>query len=204
MTSIITGDIINSRNISSEKWLDVVKSVFTQYGETPKSWEIFRGDSFQLETKASEALKACLLIKSNIKCITDIDVRLAIGLGNKSYHSDKITEANGEAFINSGFAFDNLLKKQNLAIKSPWQNLDDEFNIAFALSLYIMDNWTTTSAEFVKVSLEKPNLTQREIGEILNVSQAGISKTNKRAGLHEILRLEKRFYQTTHQIITTL
>ena len=201
MTSIITGDIINSRNIAADKWLTVLKSIFNNYGKTPKTWEIFRGDSFQLEVNPTEAFKTCLLIKANIKCIQNLDVRLAIGIGNKDYETNNITESNGEVFINSGYAFDNLLKKQNLAIKSPWNTIDDEFNISFALALSIMDNWTITSAEFVKTALENTNLTQKEIGEILNVSQAGISKTNKRAGLHEILRLEKRFYKKTSTII---
>ena len=31
----------------------------------------------------------------------------------------------GEAFINSGFAFDTFLKKQTIAIKKTWQELNE-------------------------------------------------------------------------------
>jgi hypothetical protein len=49
MTSVITGDIINSRSRSSSEWIDDLKNVLRRVGESPKYWEIYRGDSFQLE-----------------------------------------------------------------------------------------------------------------------------------------------------------
>ena len=60
MTSIITGDIINSRAIANPKhWMEPLKKVLSVYGNNPKAWEIYRGDSFQVEVrvKAKEAVK---------------------------------------------------------------------------------------------------------------------------------------------------
>ena len=54
MTSILTGDIINSRKVDSDKWLPMLKSAFNSIGKTPKTWEIFRGDSFQIEIEEAE------------------------------------------------------------------------------------------------------------------------------------------------------
>ncbi len=193
MTSIITGDIVNSRNVPVKKWLPILKSILNSAGKTPKTWEVFRGDSFQIEVPILDALITCLTIKATIKTIEDLDVRMAIGIGNKTFDSENITESNGEAHINSGFAFDSLLKKQNLAIKSSWEDVDEELNIGLALGLLVMDNWTTNSAEYVKVSLENPTMTQKDISKLLGISQAGISKRKKRAGLDEILKLEKRY-----------
>ncbi|MDY0779658.1 transcriptional regulator [Tenacibaculum sp. IB213877] len=192
-TSIITGDIINSRNISADAWLPILKTIFNTLGSTPKNWEVYRGDSFQLEVTPKEALKICLLIKSGIKQIANLDVRLAVGIGSKTFDAATITESNGEAFINSGYAFDNLLKKQTLAIKSPWKEVNEELDVSVSLALLVMDDWTANSAEFVHASIQNPKKTQKEMGDILNISQAGISKRRKRAGYEEIMKLENRY-----------
>ena len=116
MTGIITGDIINSKKSDPKQWLNALKTILNSYGKSPLTWEIYRGDSFQLEVNPNLALEACILIKATIKQFENIDVRLAIGIGEKEYHSESITESNGSAFVNSGECFENL-KKTTLAIK---------------------------------------------------------------------------------------
>jgi hypothetical protein len=55
-----------------------------------------------------------------MKTLKKADVRIGIGIGKKSTNANKVTEANGEAFINSGAAFDTLkVNKVNMAIKNP-------------------------------------------------------------------------------------
>ncbi|PQJ81796.1 SatD family protein [Polaribacter glomeratus] len=194
MTSILTGDIINSRKNDDNFWLKTLKETLDTFGESPKYWQIYRGDSFQVEIKNCEsAFYAALKLKSYLKSTENIDVRIGIGIGKKEFNVDKITESNGEAFINSGFAFDNYLKKQTIAIKTPWQELDDEFNIAFDLALLTMDSWTKNSAEVFKLSLASENRTQKEIAAILGITQGSVSERYKRAGFESIIKLEKRF-----------
>ncbi|GAL77452.1 hypothetical protein JCM19274_5165 [Algibacter lectus] len=188
MTSIITGDIINSKSSEPKKWLDALKEVLNQYGRQPKQWDVFRGDSFQLETAPEDALKAAVLIKSSIKQFKNIDVRIAIGIGEKTYTSDKITESNGTAFINSGECFDDL-KKTTLAIKSPFEQFDLQTNIMFELALLTINSWTTTSAKLIKTALENPELTQVELANHFETTQSNISKGLKRGGFEEISKL---------------
>ncbi|SFC41995.1 SatD family (SatD) [Algibacter lectus] len=188
MTSIITGDIINSKSSEPKKWLDALKEVLNQYGRQPKQWDVFRGDSFQLETAPEDALKAAVLIKSSIKQFKNIDVRIAIGIGEKTYTSDKITESNGTAFINSGECFDDL-KKTTLAIKSPFKQFDLQTNIMFELALLTINSWTTTSAKLIKTALENPELTQVELANHFETTQSNISKGLKRGGFDEISKL---------------
>ena len=188
MTSIITGDIINSKSSEPKKWLDALKEVLNQYGRQPKQWDVFRGDSFQLETAPEDALKAAVLIKSSIKQFKNIDVRIAIGIGEKTYTSDKITESNGTAFINSGECFDDL-KKTTLAIKSPFEQFDLQTNIMFELALLTINSWTTTSAKLIKTALENPELTQVELANHFETTQSNISKGLKRGGFDEISKL---------------
>lgn len=200
MTSVITGDIINSRNTSNEVWLTKLKEVFREFN----AGEIYRGDSFQIEIKdVKTVLFKAIFIKSYLKTIKDIDVRMAIGIGEKNFTSETVNEANGEAFINSGFAFDNFLKKQTLAIKTPFEEINEEINIGLSLGLLIMDNWTQNSAEFVKKSLQNTTATQKEIAADLKISQSSASERRKRSGFDEIMKLEKRFRKLIQQKINT-
>ena len=195
MISIITGDIINSRDISNQKeWLLPLKKLFSTYGKSPKVWEIYRGDSFQIEIKKpEESLMAAILIKASIKSIRKegLDVRMAIGIGNKNYNAPKITESNGEAFINSGEQFESLKKqKQNLAIKSPWKETDNELNLMISLASIAMDKWSVSSAEFIILSLKNQTLSQKKLGVKIGRTQSSISERQTRSHYDEIVKLE--------------
>jgi len=111
MIAVITGDIINSRKGKVETWLNLLKSTLEKYGKQPQDWEIYRGDSFQLSVPVEKALLAGLHIKSTIKQTKTYDVRIAIGIGEVKYKSQKITESNGSAYINSGECFESLKKQ---------------------------------------------------------------------------------------------
>lgn len=197
MTTIITGDIVNSKKISPELWLSELKSVLNYYGNTPANWEIFRGDSFQIEVKPLEALHACFLIKATIKQFKNLDVRLAIGLGEKTFDSEKITESNGSAFINSGECFETL-KKTTLAIKSPFNAFDNTLNLMLELAQLTINYWTSTSAVLVKTALKHPNTNQTQLANLLNKTQGNISQGLKRAGYEELSKLLD-YYKTQIQ-----
>ncbi|TNJ42430.1 transcriptional regulator [Tamlana fucoidanivorans] len=188
MTSIITGDIINSKGSSPEPWLKALKLVFSQYGDPPKIWEIYRGDSFQLEVSPKQALKTCILIKATVKQFKTMDVRLAIGIGEKTYAANSITESNGSAFIHSGECFENL-KKTTLAIRSPFSTFDTTINIMLDLAQLTINHWTSTTATLVKTALEHPDLNQIELANLLNKTQGNISQGLKRAGFDEVSKL---------------
>ena len=200
MTSILTGDIINSRKKDDNFWLKTLKETLDTFGESPKYWQVYRGDSFQLEIENCEnAFYAALKLKSHLKATGNIEVRIGIGIGQKEFNVDRITESNGEAFINSGYAFDTYLKKQTIAIKTPWQEIDEELNIAFDLALLTMDSWTKNSAEVFKLSLESENSTQKKIANILGITQGRVSERQKRSGFDPIMKLEKRFRKLIQQ-----
>jgi hypothetical protein len=193
MEAIITGDIINSKQVEPEKWIKVLKTTLQQYGETPKNWEIFRGDSFQLELRPKKAILATLHLKSSIKQFQNLDVRVGIGIGEIEYRSSRITESNGSAFVRSGECFD-ALKKQNIMFNSGKKELNQAINTMLDLSLYISDKWTTTVSKIIKLAIENPNLKQMQLAERLNKSQSNISEALKRGGFDEIMRMNA-YYQ---------
>jgi hypothetical protein len=213
MVAIITGDIIASRKlVNQEKWLLPLKNLLATWGDSPKDWKLDRGDFFQIEIKnIEEVLHKALEIKALIKKVepldehkknSTIDVRLAIGIGEKTYSGESISESNGPAFINSGEKFD-VLNKENvtLGIKTPWQEFDEEMNLYLKLAGIFMDNWSVSSAELMQIILNMPNIKQEEIGKKLGIQQSGVSRRYNRANVNEVLEVEKIFRKKINPLV---
>jgi hypothetical protein len=194
MIVILTGDIINSRKVPSKKWMDDLKTIFQSIGKSPNDWEIYRGDEFQLEIKTLEdALAVAFQIKAFFKSI-NLDVRMSLGIGDKTYKARKITESNGSAFIRSGETFETLKKqKLNLAINSGNADFDEDLNLMLKLTLSFMDNWLQQSAEFVLIAIQNPTLSQEEIGVKLGINQAAVSRRQKRSNYDLLLQVDNYF-----------
>jgi hypothetical protein len=199
MVAIITGDIINSRETTPQVWLNGLKSVLNLFGKEPKHWEVYRGDSFHLEIAPKDAINAAFLSKASIKQCKHNDVRLAIGIGNKTYDSEKITESNGSAFVNSGQCFEQL-KKTTLAIKSPSLGFDYQMNLMLELALLVMDHWKPATSTILKYTLKHPKLNQKGIAKELKKSQSNISEGLKRGGYDELSKLLS-YYESQIQTI---
>ncbi|RUA13329.1 MAG: transcriptional regulator [Flavobacteriia bacterium] len=194
MVAVLTGDIKNSTEHKTSEWLPLLKQALDRYGNEPSEWEIYRGDSFQLQTEPEQALEAAVYIKACLKQVRQMDVRIAIGLGEKTYDAEKITESNGEAFVYSGKGFENL-KKQNLAIKTSNASFDGHINLFLELALLTMDNWTPAISKTVKSAIENPEMNQRELASLLGKSQGNISEELKKAGFDEVQKMIE-FYKT--------
>jgi hypothetical protein len=196
MISIITGDIVNSRKLPSIIWMDGFKKLLSSFGKNPIEWEIYRGDEFQLEVKNPEdVLQIALQIKAFFKT-KKLDIRMSIGIGDKTYKAKKISESNGTAFSRSGEVFETLKKqKVNLAINTGDKEFDYEINLMLRLCLTFMDNWLTQSAEFVQIAISNQTLSQEEIGVKLGINQAAVSRRRKRAQFDLMMETENYFRQ---------
>jgi len=205
MIAVIKGDIVASRKVEDQDvWLRPLKDLLAQWGSTPEQWEVVWGDFFQIEIpNPADALQVALEIKTLIKKtkpptsqkkMSVIDVRMAIGVGEKTYSGARISESNGTAFIYSGEKFDTL-KKENatIGIKSAWQTFDEEMNLYLKLTNTLMERWTVSSAELMDIVLQNPGVTQEEIGRQLGIKQSGVSGRWSRACIDEILKVESVF-----------
>lgn len=204
MTSVITGDIIQSRQLPDPRiWSKPLKKMLATLGKSPETWEIYRGDSFQLEVFPADAFLTALRIKSVIKCHKGLDVRMAIGIGNRQFEADAIKESTGEAFIYSGEKLEALKKeKQTLAIKSAWKDFDAEWNVIFRLALITLDSWGPKAAETVSLVLEHPDMDQQHISRHLGIAKSSVSERLKRAHLDEMLDLESLYRKQINILVT--
>lgn len=190
MVAILTGDIIRSKKIAAEIWLPILENCLAKFGEKPKFWDIYRGDSFQLETPIENALIATLSIIASIKQVPKIDVRISIGIGEKDYQGKSITTSNGSAFVNSGESFEDLGKKK-LGIKTSEINTTNQLQTELQLVRALTEKWTNNMCETICCLLENPKLNQTEIAEILKKPQSQISRELKAASYYEIMEYIK-------------
>ncbi|WPO77111.1 SatD family protein [Flavobacterium sp. KACC 22761] len=201
MTSVITGDIIGSRQQQSNHWVDDLKKILSPLGVTPKQWEIYRGDEFQIEVKNPEdVLLTAILVKARLRAIKS-DARMSIGFGDKTHNAEKISESNGSAFIHSGELFETLKKqKVTLAMRTGDSDFDEKMNLMLQLALTFMDSWLVQSAEFVALAIENPDLSQEELGQKLGINQAAVSRRQKRAQFDLVLNLDRYFRTQIKQL----
>jgi hypothetical protein len=186
MIAVITGDIINSRGVNSDIWLPKLKRYMENaFGDNSK-WEIYRGDSFQVETTVVEALEVALCIKALVKTNAQIDVRMSIGVGDKSYNGSRVTESNGTAFIYSGDGIE-LMKNNTLFIKTPWTDINDYFETILKLISFISDDWKPATSESIYYSLVNKGLRQKELAVLMGKRSSTVSLALKRGGYNEIM-----------------
>lgn len=196
MVAVITGDIQDSRRIKNFDWVKKLKAILKKYALANR-WEVFRGDSFQLEATPENALLVCFQIKLEL-ILLKMDARMAIGIGEQAYKAKNVTESNGSAYVHSGDCFENLQKRQ-LAIQTDHPENDAYWNMVFDLAMLIANRWTANTAELILLALSQPTLNQKDIATMTDrKSQSNISAALKRSGNHEISRMIELFRQKMH------
>lgn len=201
MEAIITGDIINSEDYKASEWLGTLKNYFSELGESPTDWEVYRGDEFQLRVPLEKALEVAIHIKALMKSIKGLDVRMGIGIGKVTFVGTGVSESNGPAYQLSGRTFEALKEnKINLTIATGKKFYDRTLNLMIKLALDFIDDWSPVSAEIVAMALDNPNASQQEIAEHLNIQQSAVSQRQKRARLDLVQELLRYYTETIKEI----
>ena len=192
--AVITGDVIDSRKKASPKWLKALKGTLEMVFPEG-SYQIFRGDSFQVIIREPEtAMQKCIILKSAFRKEGQPAARIALGLGSYDYISESASESNGEAFILSGKLMDKLTKARiTMGINSPWEDFNLILNTTIRLGLIAMDDWTKKEAEIIYELFNDPKINQTELSIKLDKSQSTISERIKRSYYHEVELLEKLY-----------
>ena len=188
LLSVITGDIIHSKKIEPKVWLPLLEESLSKYAKYSTCWEIYRGDSFQLEVDIDHLFKALFYIKSSIKTQDLLDVRMAVGIGEKTHTGKSVMTSSGSAYVFSGEMFDSL-KKESFKIKTLWSDLDAQLNLLLSLAILQIEKWNTNLSKTVLFMLNNPTLTQVEAAAMLGKKQAQLSRELQRAGYEKILNI---------------
>ena len=194
MIAVITGDIINSQHADTEVWITRLKNLLETWGSAPYTWEIYRGDEFQFKCSIDSVFWHFLAIKSLITSQENLDVRMAIGIGEESFSSEKITESNGTAYVNSGRLLNDLKSDgHTVAIKTSSDAVDRDLNILLKWSSKDFDNWTMATAEIIHEMIMNEDITQEDLAKRFAISQSSISQRLKRANYELIVETNQYF-----------
>lgn len=191
--AIITGDIVNSREIEDrDLFLNELKLIFKQIESAilfEKPFEIYRGDSFQAMVKyPKDAILVAILLRTGLRSLNSNhkqkevpldqlkDARISIGIGKMNFIDKSITSSDGEAFVLSGEGLDSMKKNdERLKIVVENKELLDVFKVTTTLATAIINKWSNYSAETMYRHLLY-NETQKEMAKALNISQPAVHK----------------------------
>ncbi|MCG9972460.1 SatD family protein [Christiangramia crocea] len=211
MIAVISADLLSSSSYPKELLEKTITTLNKEFRELERltkpnsEFKIYRGDSFQgIVYSPEEALLFALRIKTAInrlhlndsesnKAFKRVaDLRLAIGIGTYDFQRDSILESNGQAFQFSGRTLDEI-KKENrkLKLKTPSDNINEEFDTSFLLFDTISDKWSTASAEVIYYLLK--GFKETEIATELGISQSAVNQRKKAAGWDAIDVLLQRY-----------
>ncbi len=194
MIAVLTGDIVNSRKVAPAIWTERLRKVLSNFGREEKDWEVYRGDSFQVKCEAEKGFIAAMTVKSVIRQVKRLDVRIGMGIGDSGPATDGISHSFGEAFQYSGKCFDSLGKRK-LGIITGYGEVDRNLNLVLDLISLSIDQWSVREAQMVHQALEKPNIKQEDLAAVLNTSQANVSSTLKRAAFDEVMRVNSYYIE---------
>ena len=209
--AVLTGDLIGSSRFRIQQREEILSSLKDSFKEISPDiiaspFVIFRGDSFQgVLARPEEALKAALIIRASLLSKfkgkrTRLDARIAIGIGTIDYlPPDQAGEGDGEAFRNSGPELDKMKKsEQNLIIRTPWTEINEELRTECALLDALIQRWTKEQAEAILFQiahedLQRSKQTQEGIAKILSISQPALSQRLKTGGYWAVQAFSERF-----------
>ena len=210
MKGIITGDIVDSSQISAEYRGELLKCLNTMGDElqcvTPFSMELFRGDSFQLLIdEPSAAIKIAILLRAGLIRHTASkengmwDARISLGIGNVEFLSERIVTSDGEAFHYSGRQLEEM-GKQRLAVKTPWQDVNDELALSTAFIDDIINGWSSKQAGMIYLALRQ-DTPKKDIAKLIGTSVQNVRNVLSSAKESLVRKYIERYRDiiTTHQ-----
>lgn len=227
LTAIITGDIVSSRKIESEKrerlYADLDDFLASMVGKWIVHYETYRGDSLQCEViSVGDSLRAALIIRTFVMAYlpkadeklslknkkisrgyfnNEFDIRLAVGIGTVDFiKGKKIATSDGEAFQLSGESLDNLKdENQRLICKTNNELLNKDLDAVIILIDALAQKWTQNQAEVILNKLN--NKKDEEIATELGISISAINQRKKTAQWQAIERAVQFFeYKTTNSL----
>lgn len=209
--AVLTGDIVDSRKFKGN-WEDFLKIVKNSLNFVEKyftnhmkyQFEIFGGDSFQTVISSIEkALPIAISLRASLKYFYKaknidnlLDARIAIGIGKVDYlpnsSCDTSSTGSGEAFYFSRPYLDKVKKgNQRLFIQTPWEEVNQEFDVECSLLDEIIKKWSYKNAEAILYSMI--DLTQEEIADKVGITQPAVNERLQIAGSNSIDKFCNRY-----------
>ncbi|MBS1615087.1 MAG: hypothetical protein JST06_03115 [Bacteroidetes bacterium] len=207
--AVLTADLVGSRKLGSaaveQRLGEISRIIEAKLFRRKKSFELFRGDSFQiLLERPEEVLHIALLWRAALKATVtngmQWDARIAIGIGPVSHRAKTLAASGGPAFQQSGSLLDNLkfIETQRIAFHTSDDAWTEALNAECILAEHIISRWTANSGEAIFQQMLQGK-TQQALAEHIGISQSSIHKRLQAAGWPAIRHWESYFRQSMSQ-----
>ncbi|HRO42170.1 MAG TPA: SatD family protein [Flavipsychrobacter sp.] len=202
--AVITADIVASRKIKpkqlEETLRDIAKGIEKVLFRRKKTFEFYRGDSFQAIVPPELSLRVALIWKAAIQSVQENgktwDIRIAIGIGNIAHKGAKVTTSSGKAFEYSGLLLDELKTKETpkLGIRTFDEKWNAQLETECILADIILQRWTAIGAESIYYALLYQE-TQEQLAARFGITQSAVHKRLSAANWSAIRHWEQYFSQ---------
>jgi hypothetical protein len=218
VAAVLTGDIVASSERPEaffEEWPGPIRKVEELYSKNRGTegfrWELYRGDGFQiLLPDPKEAMRIAVAVRAALRSFQcdrkrrdEIpDARISIGLGRVELTRGSLSMSRGDAFERSGRGLDGMkARRERLNLQSPWEWMNEEFEVSNALADVIISSWSAFSAEaFLLNSMEERS--KKELAGDLGISASAFSYRLKHAHSNALLRFLKRYEKCSGKVLT--
>ncbi|HSK13252.1 MAG TPA: hypothetical protein VK907_08545 [Phnomibacter sp.] len=196
---VITADVIGSSKLTQlekKKMLHILKES-TKTGQRLMPdlvQEIFQGDSIQGVSRQGirQGLRHALQIMTMFR-MNDLNIRVAVGIGEIHLNEERVALSDGPAFVRSGRGLEGLKKKAGnfLSIATGDADRDAEWNVHCLSLNYLYGRCTPLQAQALFHSLN--DQTQTQIGRKLKITQPTVQQRLQAAGWPVIKAMIGRF-----------
>lgn len=192
---VITAKLFKNRGVVSAKDISSLLKFLDLFGNAPYDWQIYRENEFQLRlAEANKALYVAFWLKSYIRIFGDLEIKIAIGIGEEDSRNAELSYNTGSAYRYSNTAFERLMQnRQTIVLCTGCKKFDENINLLLELAEVFMGKWSKISAETVFHFLMNPKMTQQELAAELGISQSTISQRLNRAHYEHILKIDRHF-----------
>lgn len=179
--SVITGDIINSRELDATRYSKVLSELKQELGLLQQRYEavsdIYRGDSFQIALyQPWLGLKLAVLVRLKLKSGDyNVDARQSIALASTNELRKDVKVSTGKAFVLSGQALDNM-KSNTLTFNSDNDALNFHLPVTVRLLDVLLNSLTSAQSEALYYYLTNQNSTHKELALKLNKNRVNVTK----------------------------
>ncbi len=178
MIGVISGDIIKSQKIPKQQYdamlYQLEQSLRANCNKTT-SWDIYRGDAFQLQLDKSEQLvTTAILIYLQLKS-AGYELRQSMALGHIDNPGTSTKTATGSAFTLSGQGLDKMTN-QRFTFAIADQSVDESFKLNLALVDVLLCKITQKQANALYVYLTHTNNNHAALAKELNTSRENVTK----------------------------
>jgi len=183
LSAVLTGDIVNSREVPHEV-LDATFALLADAANEISGWFAgaqtrftrFRGDGWQVHIdEAGYGLRAALYVMARLHADgADATTRVAIGVGSAdSLGSKDLSDARGTAFESAGHALDTLGRHHLLAIEG--QGIGPLHRNHAALIEQLLRRWSREQAEAMALYLHPDSPTLADMAGRIGISPQAVS-----------------------------